>query len=83
MGFLTQFSASVNPPEIEYFANLILDVRDCCTREMLVIPQKAERSQSDATHSSVFILLELTSPQLPNVPLSGKMDLVGRGALNV
>ena len=31
----------------------------CCAREMLVIPQNTHRSQSDATHSRVFILFEL------------------------
>ena len=32
------------------------DVFLCCAREKLVIPQNTHRSQSDATHSRVFIL---------------------------
>ena len=50
----------------------------CCAREMLVIPPKTDRSQSDATHSRVFIFFELacSPPPIPNALLSHRMVLV-------
>jgi hypothetical protein len=53
----------------------------CCAREMLVIPENIHRSQSDATHSRVFILLELVPPPKPTTITQDGFG--GAGAPNV
>jgi hypothetical protein len=50
------------------FILLALRASLCCAREMLVIPQNTHRSQSDATHSRVFILFKLVSPHPTPTP---------------
>ena len=53
----------------------------CTAREMLVIPKNTHRSQSDATHSRVFILLELVPPPKPTTITQDGFG--GAGAPNV
>ena len=52
-----------------------LSITLCYAREMLVIPKMKGRSQSDTSHSRVFILFKLNHPHL-NAPLSCRTDLV-------
>lgn len=58
--------------------------RSCSAREMLVSPKKTDRSQSDATHSRVFILFEIAQAHPPTPPPTHPYEVFGgRGALNV
>jgi hypothetical protein len=54
----------------------------CTAREMLVIPKNTDGSQSDVTHSRVFILFELARPHPQHTTLS-RDGFGGQGALNV
>jgi hypothetical protein len=64
------------------FLHFYFSLWDCCAKEMLVIPKKTDRSQSDATYNRVFILFEIAHPH-PNTPPSRRTDWVVGEAPNV